>query len=113
MSGPADVVARHVAAVAGGDPAAMAADYAPGAVLLRGDDRYEGQPAIRRYFDGLARRLAGGTVQFGEPVADGDVVRFSWRIAGGPAGGTAGTDTCVVRDGAIVEQRVALDGADF
>lgn len=107
------VVVRHLEAVRGGDPEAMAADYAADAVLERGAASYRGAAAIRRYFEGVADRLGGGHVRFGEPEVDGSQVRFSWRIEGGPADGVSGTDTCTVADGMIARQVVALDDADF
>lgn len=107
-------VARHIEAVRrGDDPAAMAADYAPDAVVVRGAERIAGHDAIRAYFARLPERLAGGRVVFDRLRRDGERVTFSWRIAGGPGDGTTGTDTCVVRAGRIVEQLVTLDGTDF
>jgi uncharacterized protein (TIGR02246 family) len=109
----AAVVARHLDAVRGGDPAAMAADYAADAVIVRAGARITGRDAILAYFSGLPARLAGGRVEFGPLRRDGDRVAFSWRITGGPGDGTSGTDTCRVRGGEIVEQVVALDSEDF
>jgi uncharacterized protein (TIGR02246 family) len=107
------VVRRHLDAVASGDPEAMAADYAPEALLERAGDRYEGREAIRRYFATVPDRLGGGRVEFERVRIDGSQVRFSWRIQGGPADGTAGTDTCTVVDGWIVHQTVRLESEDF
>lgn len=107
-------VARHVEAVRrGDDPDAITADYADDAVIVRAGERIAGRTAIRDYFAALPERLAGGRVEFGELRTDGDRVTFAWRIAGGPGDGTSGTDTCVVRDGRIVEQVVRFDGSDF
>lgn len=107
------VVADHLAAVLSGDPAAMASDYAPDAVLVRRDASYEGA-AIAGYFASVPERLGGGEVRFGEQHHEGDGrVSVRWRIAGGPGDGASGRDTFTVAGGFIVHQTVALDAADF
>lgn len=91
----------------------MAADYAPEAVLDRGET-YEGRAAIEAYFATVPDRLGDAEVVFSEPVVDADgSVTVPWRLAGGPADGTSGADTFTVVDGMIVHQVVRLDGADF
>lgn len=111
---PRQVVEDHLAAVLGGDPAAMAADYAPGAVLVRHDASYGGAVVIAEYFTSVPQRLGGGRVVFGERrnVSD-DRISVRWRIEGGPGDGTSGCDTFTVAGGFIVHQTVALDDADF
>ena len=109
-----EVVEDHLAAVLTGDPAAMAADYATDAVLVRRDAPYAGATVIAEYFTSVPGRLGGGEVCFGERTAEGDgSVSVRWRIAGGPADGTSGRDTFTVAGGLIVHQTVALDDADF
>jgi ketosteroid isomerase-like protein len=111
---PTDVVRSHLAAVSAGDPGAMAADYAPEAVLVRPDATYDGRDTIAAYFATVAGRLAGGQVRFDDPVTDEDggvVVR--WRINGGAADGVSGVDRYVVGGGGIVYQQVQLDADDF
>ena len=111
---PRQVVEDHLAAVLGGDPAAMAADYAPDAVLIRHDASYEGATVIGEYFTSVPGRLGGGQVRFGERRDEGgDRISVRWRIAGGPGDGTAGRDTFTVAGGFITHQTVALDDADF
>ena len=111
---PRAVVEDHLAAVLGGDPAAMAADYAPDAVLIRHDASYEGAAVIAEYFTSVPGRLGGGEVRFGERRHEStDRVSVRWRIAGGPGDGTSGRDTFTVAGGFIVHQTVALDGTDF
>jgi ketosteroid isomerase-like protein len=109
----ATVIARHLAAVRDGDPEAMAADYAADAVLERPDGAHHGHAAIAAYFRTVPERLGGGEVVFGESEIEGEVAVITWRIVGGPGDGASGRDTCVVRDGAIVHQRVQLAGDDF
>lgn len=110
---PDEVVRHHLDAVRSGDPAAMAADYAEGAMIERPDATYRGRAAIREYFHTVPDRLGGGSVVFDEiePRSDGAVV--TWRIEGGPGDGSRGRDTLVVVDGAILRQRVELAGPDF
>lgn len=111
---PRQVVEDHLAAVLTGDPAAMAADYAPDAVLVRHDASYEGAAVIAEYFTSVPQRLGGGGVVFGERRDAGDgSVSVRWRISGGPGDGTSGCDTFTVTGGFIVHQTVALDNADF
>ena len=111
---PRQVVEDHLAAVLTGDPAAMAADYAPGAILLRHDASYDGAAVIAEYFTSVPQRLGGGEVVFGERRDAGDgSVSVRWRIEGGPGDGTSGCDTFTVAGGFIVHQTVALDDADF
>jgi len=108
------VVEDHLAAVLGGDPAAMAADYAPDAVLVRHDASYDGAAVIAEYFTSVPQRLGGGEVVFGERRDAGDdSISVRWRISGGPGDGTSGCDTFTVAGGFIVHQTVALDHADF
>ncbi|MGI9598424.1 MAG: nuclear transport factor 2 family protein, partial [Acidimicrobiales bacterium] len=52
-----EVVSRHLAGVERRDPVAMAADYAPDAVLNRAGEEHRGVAAIRRYFDSVPERL--------------------------------------------------------
>ena len=111
---PPSVVRRHMDAVLSGDPAAMAADYAHDAVIERPDQTIVGRDAIAEYFRGVPTRLAGGRVTFESvDVHDAEHVTFHWRLLGGPADGTAGADTVVVRDGRIAHQRVQLAAGDF
>ena len=111
---PRQVVEDHLAAVLTGDPAAMAADYAPGAVLVRHEASYEGAAVIAEYFTSVPQRLGGGEVVFGDRRNAGDGrVSVRWRISGGPGDGTSGSDTFTVAGGLIVHQTVALDDADF
>jgi ketosteroid isomerase-like protein len=108
------VVEDHLAAVATGDPAAMASDYSEDAVLIRHDASYGGAAVIAEYFTSVPQRLGGGEVLFGERRHEGDgKVSVRWRIAGGPGDGTSGRDTFTVSAGFIVHQTVALDDADF
>ena len=112
---PADVVARHLEAVRGGDVVSMAADYAVDAVLVRGQDTYDGWTAIADYFDGVPERLRGRTVTFEEVThtPNGDV-QTRWSITGDRANpGATGIDTFVVAGGRIVHQTVQLLDDDF
>lgn len=107
------VVRRHIDAVRSGLPEAMARDYASDAVIQRPDATIAGREAIAAYFAEVPARLAGGRVAFGDVTASGAEVAFTWRIVGGPADGTSGTDRCRVAGGLITHQVVALDTHDF
>jgi hypothetical protein len=107
------VIDDHVVGVSSGDPVAMAVDYARGAVLQRGADRYEGHDAILEYFRTVPDRLAPGRVEVHRVETDGERGSIWWRLVGGPGDGSSGRDDLIVRDGLIVSQIVNLDGADF
>lgn len=127
MSDGTAAVLRHLAAVDSGDVDAMAADYAPDAVLVRPDRTFRGPKAIAEYFRSVPARLGGGVVVFedtrvvGGPHGGGPedagaadtAIVVRWRIAGGPGDGRAGRDTYRVVDDRIVHQLVSLDDGDF
>lgn len=108
------VLRAHMDAVRSGDPDAMAADYADEAIIERPGQLIEGRPAIATYFRGVPARLAGGHVHFESVDVHGpDRVTFHWRIEGGPADGTSGSDLVFLGDGLITFQRVHLNALDF
>lgn len=107
-------VGRHLGAVRGGDPVAMAADYAADAVLVRGPDRYEGRAAIAAYLRTVPDRLGDGELRFDEPLTgtDGRVsVRWVLQRPGQPPVG--GQDEFEVSGGRIDRQTVTLRDDDF
>lgn len=110
-----EVVQLHLAAVKLRDRALMAADYVPDARLIRGDETYDGLPAIASYFDNCApSRLGVGWVEFTSvETVVADSVKVGWRISAGPGHGSAGEDTFVVSEGRIAHQVVALTTPDF
>ena len=107
------MIDEHLRGVASADPAAMAADYAPDAELVRGVDHYRGRDAIQAYFETVPARIAGGRVEVWRVHVDGEGATVWWRIVGGPGDGSSGRDELVVRDGLIAHQSVQLDGRDF
>ena len=112
MRDPLTTVKDHLAAVHTGVPEAMAADYAPDAVLVR-EVTYQGRDAIADYFTTVPQRLGSGRVEFAQPLMEGELVAVSWTLKGGPGDGTSGTDRFKVTDGLIVRQTVTLNGKDF
>jgi hypothetical protein len=106
-----DVARRHLNAVRGGEPEAMAADYAPAAELLRGGEIYRGRSAIEAYFRTVPNRLADAVVAFDELTIDGETATFRWHLEGSAE--ASGTDVLTIREGLIVRQVVHLDTADF
>ncbi len=110
----AAVVRRHLAAVVAQDLTGMSADYRLDAVLHRPGASFEGRERIADYFTTVGPRLGGGRVVAEDPVVQPDGrIAVRWRLEGGPGHGTTGTDTYVVSDGWITEQRVVLDASDF
>ena len=88
--------------------------YTHDAVIERPDQTIVGRDAIAEYFRGVPARLAGARVTFESvDVHDPEHVTFNWRLVGGPADGTAGADTVVLRSGRIAHQRVRLAAGDF
>lgn len=112
---PLEVVTRHLEAVRRSDRVAMAADYAPGAVLVRAGTTHSGWAAIAEYFDGVPSRLGGRTVSVTDVAAlSNDVVRCRWVIARDEtATAVRGVDTYVVSGGRITHQTVELLTDDF
>jgi limonene-1,2-epoxide hydrolase len=108
-----EVVQRHLDAVASRDPVAMAADYAPGAVLERVDDTFAGHGAIAGYFDTVPGRLGAATLTFGDIEVSPEAVTVAWRITLRGVVLASGRDRYVVERGRITHQVVMLDGSDF
>lgn len=107
-------VKRHLAAVRSGDPVAMAADYAPHAVLIRGPDVYEGRAAIARYFRSVPDRLGEGELQLGDPsTASDESVSVEWALRRPGQHSIVGLDVFEVSTGRIDRQTVTLDTGDF
>ena len=114
---PLAVVRAHVAAVHSGDPQLMAADYAPEARITRGSMLVDPQS----YFPTVVQRLGASrlvveslALAAPDPIgATGRVVTMHWRLEGGQAHGTSGTDTLHVQGDRIVAQQVQLRTADF
>lgn len=109
---PHRVVRDHMDAVLSGDPVAMAADYAPGAVLERAGVVYEGRDAIEAYFVTVSARLGAARVVFDGLSVDDCIATFRWHLDGSdrPA---SGTDVCTLEDGSIVHHTVRLSTTDF
>ena len=109
---PGEVVNRHLAAVVARDPVAMAADYAPDAVLHRGGTEHRGWRAIADYFDTVPVRLDGLGFSYQRSSREPTVVH--WEITDETNTPVArGADRYVVEAGRITEQTVELDGTDF
>ncbi len=111
------VIVQHLDAVRSGDPLTMANGYHREARLIRPDATHAGLVAIRAYFASVPARLGSGRVEIltAHSIADGAVV--TWRIDGGPADGTSGSDSYRVVDQGVEQlimvQTVHLDTPDF
>ena len=102
MSGTAEVLEHHMAALAAGDLDAIMSDYAEDAVLISGANTLRGREAITQMF----KAVAANPPKLQEDVrsVEGEVAYIAWhsdQIA-------FGTDTFVVRNGQIVCQTVAV-----
>lgn len=115
---PLEVVRVHVDAVHTREPALMAADYAEGARIRRG----QALEIPAAYFVQAVQRLGASRLQvhelkLAEPGAAGAagaaVVLMHWELTGGAAHGTRGTDTFTVRGDRIVDQHVQLHTPDY
>jgi ketosteroid isomerase-like protein len=100
----APLVARFVAALEGGDPAALAACYAEGAVVLTETGRLDGGEEAAAFHAGAASRMPGLVArrvtrrqQQGAHAAVGWV---GWDAASTPVG--SGFSTVEIRRGLIV-----------
>ena len=114
---PLAVVRAHVAAVHCGDPQLMAADYGQGARITRGSTVVDPHSYFLTVVQRLgASRLVVESLELAAPDpvgAWGRVVTMRWRLEGGQAHGTSGTDTLHVQGDRIVAQQVQLHTADF
>lgn len=107
---PADIVARHTAAVAKSDVDAMMADYADDAIVLEAGQAIQGKAAIRALLERLFPKQPAGaapsgmaTMKITKRWAEGDVGFFNWE--NGPA---HGTDEFIVHGGKIAVQSVFI-----
>lgn len=106
---PAEIVDRHVAAVAKSDVEALLADYADDAVVLQAGKAVQGKPAIRALLTRMfPHPLAAGEAPTGAAAmqikrkwSEGDVGFFDWAM-----GARAGTDEFRVKNGKIEVQAV-------
>lgn len=107
---PADIVARHNAAVARSDVEAMMADYADDAIVLEAGQAIQGKAAIRALLTRMFPAPAAGAAPSGAAAmkitrrwAEGDIGFFTWEL---PT--IKGTDEFLVRGGKIAVQAVFL-----
>lgn len=104
------VVERHLEAVRRRDVVAMAADYAPDAVLVRAGVEYRGRREIAAYFRTVPERLGAAVLELSEP---GESLKVGWAIVDGSTTVASGTDVYEVTAGRITRQVVHLDATDF
>ncbi len=109
---PDEVARTHLDAVESGDVVAMAADYAPDAVLERGADRFVGHGEIAAYFETVPERLGEARVVFDALQVEGAEAVFEWHLEPSAAP-VSGRDVCRIVDGFIVHQVVHLTSTDF
>ena len=102
MASTADILERHMAALAKGDVDALMADYADDAVMISGSDPLRGRDAIQ----GMFKAISANPPKIVEDVRviEGDFAYIVWHSDQMPFG----TDSFVVRDGKIVCQTVAF-----
>ena len=107
---PADIVARHTAAVAKSDVDALMADYADDAVVLEAGKAIQGKPAIRALLAGMFPAPKPGAAPTGAAAMkitrswqEGSVGFFTWEL---PT--IRGTDEFLVRGDKIMVQAVFL-----
>ena len=112
MLTPQEVAEHHITAVLGGDPVLMAADYASDAILIRGDQIYNGKDEILEYFKSVPERLGNDKLKFLRFNVAGDEARFSWQIVGDTIK-ASGQDVLVISNGLIIKQEVFISDSDF
>jgi uncharacterized protein (TIGR02246 family) len=101
MTSTAEVLERHMAALAAGDVDALMRDYADDAVMISGPEPIRGRDAIEQMFKRIA--AAPPKIEENVRVVEGDVAYVTWRSRHM----AFGTDTFVIRDGKILYQTVA------
>jgi hypothetical protein len=103
----AAVLAHHLQSVGAGDLDEIMADYAADAVLCTPNGALRGHDQIRPFFAGLPEILPADFWEKFEMIrqeSDGEIAYIVWT-AGSAA--PLGTDTFVIRDGAIIVQTFA------
>jgi opacity protein-like surface antigen len=108
---PAQIVARHNAAVAASNVDAMMADYADDAIVLEDGKSIQGKAAIRKLMEGMFPRPVPGVAARGAAAmtvtrtwAEGRVGYYTWDM-----GAVNGTDEFLVSHGKIAVQAVFLN----
>jgi ketosteroid isomerase-like protein len=92
---PQDIMTDHLAAVASGDPDAVAADYADDAVLVTVDGVRTGRAAVRDFFAGALAAVGDAEFSMGAMVFTGDAALITWGATSPRARVTDGVDTLV------------------
>jgi len=98
----AEILERHLKALAAGDLDALMRDYANDAVFISGATVVRGRDALEKMFAGVAANPP--KIVEDARAAEGDVAYIAWhndQVA-------FGTDTFVIRDGKIVCQTVGM-----
>ena len=102
MSTTAEILQRHLDALAAGDLEGLLADYADDAVMIGGAEPVRGKDGLRKMFERTTANPPAIVIDL--QVVEGDFAYITWhsdRLS-------FGTDTFVVRDGKIVCQTVGL-----
>ncbi len=102
MSSTAEILQRHMNALAAGDVDTLIADYAVDAVMISGAEPVRGRDAIEQVFKAVSANPP--KIVEDVRVVEGDFAYITWHSDQIPFG----TDTLVVRDGKIVCQTVAF-----
>ena len=111
MSSTKDVADHHLKAFLAGDLDETLKDYAEGSVFISPNGIAHGRDEIHAVFIRLfAGLFAPGTYTFTVDMehCEGDVAYTLWHAECADADIVLGTDTLVIRDGAIMTQTVAL-----
>src|SRR3954471_16925679 len=101
MTSTAEILERHMTALAAGDVDALMRDYADDAVFIGGPDPIRGRDGIEQMF----KAISANPPQIDEQArgVEGGFAYIPWSSAHMKVG----TDTFVVREGKIVCQTVA------
>lgn len=111
MSSTKDVADHHLEAFLAGDLAETLKDYAEGSVFISPNGIARGRDEIHAVFNRLFSGLfAPGTYTFTVDMehCEGEVAYTLWHAECADADIVLGTDTLVIREGAIMTQTVAL-----
>jgi ketosteroid isomerase-like protein len=106
MKSTNDVIDHHLKAIEQGDVNAILSDYAPDAILFKGDGVFEGVDAIRPVFEKFVAEFQrhGTTISTKQRLVEGDYAYMVWTAETADNVYELATDTFFVKQGKIVAQ---------
>ena len=106
MTSTADLLQRHMDALAAGDVDALMRDYADDAVFITPSGVLRGKDGVREGFTKLLSDVPNADWAVPTQIFEGDVLFIEWSATAAQSRVEDGIDTFVFRDGLITVQTV-------